>query len=121
MNMANSLVTLRNVNPDVFIFDINGEVNAYAEDILMDCYMQACERGAEYILLNFQEMDYMNSYGIGLIITLLIRCKRQQQNLMAFNLDEHYRNILDLTRLNEAIGIFSCEAEALKQIPIHTA
>lgn len=116
MNQANASVALRNVNSGVIIFDIHGEVNANAESVLLDCYTQACERGAEFILLNFQGMDYMNSYGIGLLITLLIRCKRQQQNLMAYNLDEHYRSILDLTRLDEAIGIFSNETEALEHL-----
>jgi len=44
---------------------------------------------------------------------VLIRAQRQRQRLLAYGLSEHYRQIFDLTRLNEAIGIYSSEAEAL--------
>ena len=33
---------------------------------------------------------------------------------MAFGLSEHYREILSLTRLDEAIGVVDSEAEALR-------
>ncbi len=48
----------------------------------------------------------MNSGGIGLLVTLLVRVRRQGQRLMAMGLSDHYRQILALTRLDEAIGIF---------------
>jgi anti-sigma B factor antagonist len=55
----------------------------------------------------------MNSSGIGLLVTLLIRANRQKQRLLAYGLSEHYRQIFELTRLNEAISIYNSEAEAL--------
>jgi anti-sigma B factor antagonist len=48
-----------------------------------------------------------------LLVTLLIRANRQKQHLLAFGLSEHYRQIFELTRLNEAIGIFPDEKAAL--------
>ena len=41
----------------------------------------------------------------GLLVTLLVRVQRQGQRLMAVGLSDHYRQILALTRLDEAIGI----------------
>jgi anti-sigma B factor antagonist len=55
----------------------------------------------------------MNSSGIGLLVTMLIRVQRQKQKLLAYGLSEHYQQIFELTRLNEAIGIYGSEAEAL--------
>ena len=54
----------------------------------------------------------MNSGGIGLLVTLLVRANRAKQQLLAFGLTEHYRQIFELTRLDEAIGIYDTEAEA---------
>jgi anti-anti-sigma regulatory factor len=48
-----------------------------------------------------------------LLVTLLIRANRQKQRLLTFGLSEHYQKIFELTRLNEAIGIYKTEAEAL--------
>ena len=57
------------------------------------------------IVLNFEELGYMNSGGIGLLVTILIRAQRKNQRLAAFGLTDHYREIFSLTRLDEAITI----------------
>jgi anti-sigma B factor antagonist len=64
-------------------------------------------------VLNFSGLEYMNSGGIGMLVTLLVRANRQRQQLLAFGLNEHYRQIFELTRLDEAIGIYETEADAL--------
>ena len=51
----------------------------------------------------------MNSGGIGLLVTLLVRTQRAGQKLLAVGLSEHYRQILALTRLDEAIAIHDDE------------
>ena len=79
----------------------------------MDAYNRASDGGARVIVLNFTDLDYMNSSGIGLLVTLLIRVQRHKQQLRAFGLTEHYEQIFKLTRLNEAIGICASEAEAI--------
>jgi anti-sigma B factor antagonist len=45
---------------------------------------------------------------------LLVRANRNKQNLMAYGLNDHYRQIFELTRLDEAIGIHPTEADALQ-------
>ncbi len=106
-------MNVRKANHRTSIIDIHGEVTGAAEDALMSAYNEATQNGAHIILLNFSNLEYMNSSGIGLIVTLLIRVNRQRQRLMSYGLSEHYRQIFDLTRLSEAIGIYDTEAEAL--------
>ena len=43
------------------------------------------------MILNFTGLEYMNSGGIGLLVTLLVRANRAKQKLLAFGLTEHYR------------------------------
>ena len=64
-------------------------------------------------MLDFSELEYMNSGGIGLLVTLLVRANREKQRLLAFGLNEHYRQIFELTRLDEAIAIYPTEADAV--------
>ena len=64
-------------------------------------------------MLNFTDLSYMNSGGIGLLVTLLVRANRRSQRLMAFGLSDHYRQIFELTRLDEAVGIHDTEQAAL--------
>jgi anti-sigma B factor antagonist len=114
MVQPNVIMSVRKAGNQTCVVDIQGEINASAEPVLMDAYNQACAHGARNILLNFNGLDYMNSSGIGLLVTLLIRVRRQNQRLMAFGLNDHYQQIFELTRLNEAIIIYPSEVEALK-------
>ncbi len=107
-------MNIRKAAPSVCVIDIQGEINAFAENVLMDAYTQACSMDAKTILLNFERLDYMNSSGIGLLVTLLIRANRQKQRLLSYGLNDHYKQIFELTRLNEAIGIYDTETQALQ-------
>lgn len=89
---------------------IEGEITSASEKTLMDAYAAATGGGAKAIILDFGGLDYMNSGGIGLLVTLLVRAQRQRQRLMAFGLSDHYRQILSLTRLDEAITVVDDEA-----------
>jgi anti-sigma B factor antagonist len=95
------------------IVDIRGEITAASESVLMDAYNEASADGADTIALNFGGLEYMNSGGIGLLVTLLVRANRQHQRLLAYGLTDHYREIFELTRLDEAIAIYSSEEEAI--------
>ena len=106
-------ISVRTPSDGVAILDIAGDVSSFAEDALMDAYTTATGGGASTLLLNFGAMDYMNSSGIGLLVTLLVRAQRRNQQLGAFGLDDHYRQIFELTRLNEAILVHDDEASAL--------
>jgi anti-sigma B factor antagonist len=111
--MSKLTTTVRKINPATSIIDLEGDVTSAAENTLMDAYSQASSGDPRVIILNFSKLAYMNSSGIGLLVTLLIRIQRQKQRLLAFGLSDHYQQIFELTRLNEAIGIYATESEAL--------
>lgn len=98
------------------VIQIKGEVTAFAENALMDAYAEASNGNTKVIILDFNKLEYMNSSGIGLLVTLLIRANRQKQQLFAVGLNEHYQQIFQLTRLDEAITIFQTEGEALAAV-----
>ena len=116
MSQAKVTVSVRKPGQQAGIIDIQGEVTATAETALMEAYAQASNGNTRAILLNFSGLEYMNSSGIGLVVTLLIRVNRQKQRLLACGLSDHYKQIFELTRLNEAIGIYNTEAEALAAV-----
>ena len=106
---------VRKVGETASVIDIKGDVTAACEGVLMDAYSQAGAEKAKHVLLNFSGLEYMNSGGIGMLVTLLVRANRQRQRLVAYGLNEHYRQIFELTRLDEAIGIYATEAEAFAE------
>jgi anti-sigma B factor antagonist len=113
MTEATVSMTVRTPTDLTSVIDIDGEVTAASEAALMDAYGRASGDRTRWVVLNFSGLDYMNSSGIGLLVTLLVRANRQKQRLLAFGLTEHYRQIFQLTRLDEAIGIHGSESEAI--------
>ena len=106
----------RTPSPAAGVLEIHGEVSSFAEPALMDAYNTVTSAGVKTVILNFTDLSYMNSSGIGLLVTLLIRAQRQNQRLIACGLDDHYKQIFELTRLHEAITIFPDEASALASV-----
>jgi anti-anti-sigma factor len=92
-------------DPAANVVAIFGDVTGGSEPALMEAFGKAVDRGARTIVLDFAGLEYMNSGGIGLLVTLLVRSKRQGQRLLAVGLSDHYREIFSLIRLDEAIGI----------------
>ena len=114
MPQAHVTMEVRQAGDDVGIIDVRGEFTAFAEGVLMEAYAEATAGGARVIILNFEGLEYMNSRGIGLLVTLLIRVNREKQKLLTYGLSEHYRNIFQITRLDDAIATYDSEASAVQ-------
>jgi anti-sigma B factor antagonist len=118
MPQAQVTMDVRRVSDRVSVVDVKGELTAFAEGVLMDAYGQASEGGVRGIVLNFEGLEYMNSSGIGLLVTLLIRVNREKQRLLVYGLSDHYQSIFQITRLDDAIAIHDSEEEAVKAASI---
>lgn len=111
-----TLFDVRRPREGLLIIAVAGEVTAESELALMEAFDQASDDATDVVAFDFTGLDYMNSGGIGLLITLLVRANRQRQRLVAFGLDAHYRQIFELTRLDEAITLYDDEHAALAEV-----
>jgi anti-anti-sigma factor len=102
--------TLRRITPGVVIIDLAGDITREAEVALNEAFESA---GAERVILNFEDVVYINSSGIALIIGLLAEARRQHWTVSAFGLSDHYRDIFDITRLSDFISTYADERSAL--------
>jgi anti-sigma B factor antagonist len=116
MTQDTAVMEVHLAGDELGVITVRGDVTAGSEDALMDAYTRAAEGSPRAILLDFSALEYMNSGGIGLLVTLLVRANRAKQRLLACGLNDHYRQIFELTRLDEAISIFTNEAEALAAV-----
>ena len=111
MSQPTLTMDVRSVDDSTSVIDIKGDVTSASESELMEAYNAAGD--SRRIALNFEGLEYMNSGGIGLLVTLLVRAKRQRQSILAFGLNDHYKQIFELTRLDDAIELYDSESEAL--------
>jgi anti-sigma B factor antagonist len=112
MTTAMTTTASDRIDERTIVIRVRGDVTAASEGPLMAAYSEAGEK-TRAIILDFSGLEYMNSGGIGLLVTLLVRANRQKQKLLATGLNDHYKQIFELTRLDEAITIHENEAAAL--------
>ena len=106
-------MTVRRESDLVAVIAIQGDVTAACEQVLGQAWTEASGGATRVVVLDFTQLAYMNSSGIGMLVTVLVRANRAKQKLMAFGLTSHYRQIFTLTRLDEAIEIHDDETTAL--------
>jgi len=104
---------VRPAEDGVAVIELSGDVTAACESELMDAYREAGRAEIRGIVLDFTGLDYMNSSGIGLLVTLLVRARREGRQISAYGLSDHYRQIFELTRLDEVISVHDEEEQAL--------
>lgn len=100
-------------NGGVTILDLHGEIDAAAAGGLTAAYDQAEEAGSQTVMLNFGDVQYMNSTGIALIVSLLARARAAHHRLIAYGLSDHYVEIFSITRLADFMTVSPDESSAM--------
>lgn len=114
--VTNQLETLVTHLPGVAIIELHGEINAFAEQALNAAYVESCMSNPGAILLDFSGVDYINSTGIALIVSLMGKARQAKCRLMASGLSDHYQEIFTITRLSDFMNIYPDKAAALKTV-----
>lgn len=108
---------VRQRQPRVAVIDLTGEINSFAENALNAAYAEAERDDPQSILLNFSQVDYINSTGIALIVTLLAKARKAHIRLLICGLSEHYVEIFNITRLADFMTVYPDESAALATKP----
>lgn len=116
MSYPSAPVTIQRVNDDVAVLGIRSELTAAVEGPLTRAWAQVDT--VRVIILDLEEVKYLNGYGIALLITLLRHVRQHERHLLAFGASQHCRQILSLVRLDQVIQLFSSREEALATLPI---
>jgi anti-sigma B factor antagonist len=95
------------------VIDLRGEINAFGAEVLTAAYAEAERDNPEVVLLNFADVDYINSTGIALIVGLLAKARAARRRLIVCGLSEHYTEIFQITRLSDFMTMFPNEDSAL--------
>src|SRR3989337_1207266 len=77
----------------VAVLEMRGEIDSFGEEALNAAYAEAEERSPSAVLLNFTGVDYINSTGIALIVSLLARARKAHRRLITYGLSDHYVEI----------------------------
>jgi anti-anti-sigma factor len=89
---------------EIPVVELTGQVDREAETELLDAFARA-SAGATAIALDFGRTDYINSSGLAVLVQLLARARAEGCDVHAYGLNDHYRNIFEITRLADFVTI----------------
>jgi anti-anti-sigma factor len=106
--------TVRHENGGAVI-DLVGDIDRNANEHLAAAYQEAIAQHSveEPVVLNFRDVDYINSTGIAVIVTLLAKARAEGRSLRGWGLSHHYQEIFQITRLADFMTIYETEPQAL--------
>ena len=108
-------VTTRTVN-DAAVIDVHGDVTTAAEEKIIGAYEAAAAAGTRRFVLNFSQVDYINSSGIAIVINLIARMRKHEQRLSIFGLNRHFQKMFHIVGVDRYTRLCNTEAEALANV-----
>jgi len=120
--MTSACEATTRVLPGAAVIELSGEVDGSAATVLTSAYEQAVIASPETspemstVVLDFAAVDYINSTGIALIVSVLARARAERRKVVASGLSPHYREIFDITRLSDFIELFPDLDRAVSQL-----
>ena len=121
--MTSACEATTRVLPGAAVIELSGEVDGSAAMVLTTAYERAVTEGppekstdVNTVVLDFAAVDYINSTGIALIVSVLARARAERRKVVASGLSAHYREIFDITRLSDFIELFPDLDRAVSQL-----
>lgn len=87
------------------VIRLHGTVNRDAQDGLEAAYVEASQTEGE-IVLDFDRVEYINSTGIAVIVSVLARARAEGREIGAVGLTSHYLEVFRITRLSDFMHIY---------------
>ncbi len=100
------------------LLDFPRDVTAQTRETAYSAYNELARARVRTIILNFSTTDYMNSAGIGLVISLVEDATQAGRSVYAFGLTSHYRKLFNYAGLTERLTLASDELDAKKRISL---
>jgi anti-anti-sigma factor len=105
------VIASRVLDENNLVLDIRGALNAACEQDFSNVFREGMEK-YKYIILNFSYLSHMDADGANLLVMYSSVAAQKKIFMAACGLNDSFRDVLRLTRLDEAIALFENEEEA---------
>lgn len=102
----------------VTVVDLNGRITlGEGSIILRDTVRDLLSKGRRNILLNLANVTYIDSSGIGELVSAFTSVRNQQGELKLLKLTKKVHDLLQITKLYTVFDVKDEEAEAVNSFP----
>ncbi len=98
---------------DVLIVDVDGQLVVTNRQEFKQAILDAVEQGAKTIVIDFTRAGYIDSSGLGALVSLSKRVRDAGGDLRLVGLNDDLRTLFELTRLDALFPLYASRADAL--------
>jgi anti-sigma B factor antagonist len=103
-------------NGETYIIDVNGEMDLYNSYKLKELVMKMLEKKVGRFIINLENVDYIDSSGIGALIYICSTIKKMNNKLAIANIHGSVKKVIELTKLMGYFPIAATIDEALQRM-----
>ena len=103
-------------NGEIYIIDVNGEMDLYNSYKLKELVIKMIEKNVKLFVINLEQVDYIDSSGIGALIYICSTIKKMNLKLAISNIHGSVKKVIELTKLMSYFPIANSVDEALLMV-----
>jgi len=98
---------------DAVVVDVDGQLVVTNRQEFKQVVLDEVEQGARSIVVDFSRSAYIDSSGLGALVSLGKRIREAGGDLRLAGLNEDLRTLFELTRLDALFPLYATRADAL--------
>ena len=98
---------------EVTVVDVRGHFTMIEGEAIHDLIMDLFQDGRRRVLLNFREVSYLDSSGVGQLVRALYSARKNNVELRTVELSPRAREVLRMTNLHTVFTDYQDEQAAL--------
>jgi anti-sigma B factor antagonist len=102
------------LNGDVAIINLQGRLDLTSSNLLKDASREFYSKDNCKLVLNMDKVDFINSSGLGALVSILKEVRDHKGKLKISNLADFLKEIFDITQLSSIFDICEDESHAVK-------
>lgn len=100
----------------VLIVELQEEIDLFHANKLKLYFNKIFESNHRKIALNFQDVTYIDSSGIGALLNIYKETKKREVKILFCNIHGSVKKVIELTKLDDYFPIVRTQDEALEQL-----
>ena len=97
------------------VLELNGELDAHTASHLEDSLRELIDRDKDHIIVNFNELDYIASAGLGVFMAYIEDVRSLGGDIKLTNMNSKVYNVFDLLGFPTLYDILDNEEEAIEK------
>lgn len=98
----------------ILLIRVGGELTGESNEYFFTCIQDEIESGKKYIVINFADVGYISSAGLGTLVRARARVSKSEGLIYLSRIDNKLVDIFSLVNFDKIFNIYPTESEAIE-------